>query len=214
MVTGPTAQVSLCALFRFLSETLRRQIVDPKTNEIKLFKNVFSTQPDVGSTLAFIGFVQPASGGIITMSETQARWFVQVCKGKCRLPSQPSMEATIASEQAYVARRYAASKRHTIQRDPLTYNDDLAARFGAKPSFWQHPLLAFRLLFSSSGAAQWRLQGPGRWAGAARQVRKVPITKFWQVSLVLAAIIGGRPLLRALRWLLALIWRAYFRRRQ
>ncbi|KAH3779968.1 hypothetical protein DPMN_157777 [Dreissena polymorpha] len=34
----------------------------------QLFKNVFS--PDVGGSLAFIGFVQPASGGVLTMSET------------------------------------------------------------------------------------------------------------------------------------------------
>ena len=32
------------------------------------------------------------------------------------------------------------SVRHTIQRDPITYNDDITAQFGAKPSFWKVPL--------------------------------------------------------------------------
>lgn len=36
---------------------------------LRLFKNVFS--PEIGYSLAFIGFVQPASGGILTMAETQ-----------------------------------------------------------------------------------------------------------------------------------------------
>ena len=31
-----------------------------------------SARPKLGPSLAFIGFVQPASGGILSMSETQA----------------------------------------------------------------------------------------------------------------------------------------------
>ena len=46
--------------------------------DLKLYKNVFS--PEVGRGLAFVGFVQPASGGILSMSEMQARWFAELCK--------------------------------------------------------------------------------------------------------------------------------------
>lgn len=64
---------------------------------LQLYKNVFS--PDVGSSLAFIGFVQPASGGVLTMSETQARWFAELCKGKVTLPDKHEMEEDIRKEK-------------------------------------------------------------------------------------------------------------------
>ncbi|CAG2238884.1 FMO [Mytilus edulis] len=56
----------------FLSDDVKQTVLDDNNNNLKLFKNVFN--PDIGQSLAFIGFVQPASGGILTMSETQARW--------------------------------------------------------------------------------------------------------------------------------------------
>ena len=63
----------------------------------QLFKNVFS--PTIGHTLAFIGFLQPASGGILSMAETQARWFVELCKGTIKLPSKNAMEDNMKREQ-------------------------------------------------------------------------------------------------------------------
>ena len=46
--------------------------------------------------------------------------------------------------QEEVRKRYTASARHTIQRDPITYNDDIAEMFGAKPQLWKHPRLMWR----------------------------------------------------------------------
>ena len=62
----------------FLSRELKSAIVE--NNTLKLYKNVFS--PSLGPSIAFIGFVQPASGGVITMSETQARWWIEVGRGR------------------------------------------------------------------------------------------------------------------------------------
>eukprot|EP00937_MAST-01D_sp_MAST-1D-sp2_P003262 g3262.t1 len=180
---------------------LRGQILDASTNEPHLYKNVFA--PEVGDSLAFIGFVQPASGGIITMSETQARWFALLQLRRAgralpaamggaaaarvvhALPPPAAMRRTIDRELAAVRARYGtSSRRHTIQRDPHTYNDDLAARFGAKPVWWRYalagrPALAFALAFGSGGAAQWRLRGPGAWRGAAAEVLRTPIVPLW-----------------------------------
>jgi len=58
---------------------------------------VFS--PKLGQSLAFIGFVQPASGGVLSMSETQARWFAELCKGKIKLPTESKMFADISKER-------------------------------------------------------------------------------------------------------------------
>ena len=55
--------------------------------------------PEVGGSLAFIGFVQPASGGVLTMAEMQARWFAEMCKGRVTLPSKADMEENIAREK-------------------------------------------------------------------------------------------------------------------
>ena len=55
--------------------------------------------PEIGSSLAFIGFVQPASGGVLTMSEIQARWFGELCKGRVSLPNKWEMEHNIKQEK-------------------------------------------------------------------------------------------------------------------
>lgn len=158
----------------FLSDDLRDTMLDQDTNTFKLYKNVFS--PEVGHSLAFIGFVQPASGGILSMAETQSRWFTHLCKGKVKLPSQTDMVKSMKAELEAVSTRYYQSARHTLQRDPIVYNDQVAAFFGAKPSLIKHPKLLWNLLWGSGGAYQWRLDGPYSWKGAAAAVKKVPIT--------------------------------------
>lgn len=197
-VNGDSAQfdrIVYCTGYKidlpYLSDDLRSKTLDEGSNAITLFKNVFS--PAVGPTLAFIGFVQPASGGVLTMSETQARWFSQVCKGSVRLPPKHEMEVDIRREKTEHSDRWYHSARHTIQRDPIVYNDEIASLFGAKPKPLKHLSLAWRLMFSSCGAAQWRLQGPGAWSGAASEVKKVPMTDLMNYGgialLVVAAVI-------------------------
>ncbi|XP_041354135.1 flavin-containing monooxygenase 5-like [Gigantopelta aegis] len=171
----------------YLSSELREQVMDENKNSIKLYKNVFS--PHVGHTLGFIGFVQPASGGILTMSEIQARWFSQLCKGKVRLPSNMDMEQDICRERRLQSERWYESPRHTIQRDPIKYNDEIASFIGSKPNIFKHPSLAWRLIFGSCGAYQWRLQGPNKWSGAEEAVRGVPLTELMTVSGIAVAAI-------------------------
>lgn len=158
----------------FLSNDLRSKVTEDGNNILKLYKNVFS--PNVGPSLAFIGFVQPASGGVVSMSEIQARWFAELCKKKIRLPSEAGMRQDIDKEQEESRKRYHKSARHTIQKDPILYCDDIAHKFGASPQLWRNPTLAWRLLFGTCGPAQYRLQGPNQWSKAAAEVRKVSVT--------------------------------------
>ncbi|XP_069104183.1 flavin-containing monooxygenase 5-like isoform X2 [Argopecten irradians] len=160
----------------FLSDDLQKLVLDKDTNAVKLYKSVFN--PDIGPSLAFIGFVQPASGGVLSMSETQSRWFAELCKGKVKLPSKSDMFDSMKSEKESVSSRYYHSPRHTLQKDPVIYNDEIAGFIGAKPTFLQNPRLFWHLLWSSCGSYQWRLQGPHAWSGATEAVRKVPITDF------------------------------------
>ena len=92
-------------------------------------------------------------------------------------------------EVASVKSRYTGSARHTIQRDPILYNDEIAAEFGAKPSMWRHPTLAWRLLLGSCGAAQWRLQGPHKNPKAREMVEKVPVTGLLHYSMVVILLV-------------------------
>ena len=50
--------------------------------------------PEIGPELAFIGFVQPATGGILSMSELQAQWLAMIIKGRAKLPSRAFMNET------------------------------------------------------------------------------------------------------------------------
>lgn len=183
----------------FLSDDLKKVILDEKRNTIELFKNVF--HPYIGSSLAFIGFVQPASGGVLSMSEMQARWFAELCRGSVSLPSVGDMLWSIREEQDVNASRYFQSSRHTIQRDPILYNDEIASFIGAKPELLKHPQIAWRLAFSSCGPAQWRLQGPGRWSHAERTIRQVSLPTFMNISGVLMITVALCLFMRVLMFI-------------
>eukprot|EP00127_Corallochytrium_limacisporum_P005048 Clim_evm3s198 gene=Clim_evmTU3s198 len=175
-----TDRVILCTGYRvdlpFLSSNLRKQILNQNTNEINLWKNAFA--PNLDHTLAFIGFAQPASGGLIPVSEIVARYWVQLCLGKVKLPDKNTMMSDIEREHKECSNRYWKSDRHTIQRDPYLYCDDLGGRFGVAPTIWSNPSLALWLWISSCGVYQYRLQGPGSWPQAREWVLKVTPTGF------------------------------------
>jgi hypothetical protein len=67
---------------------------------LKLYKLVF--QPKIGKALSFLGFVQPHTGGILPMSEIQARWVVYLMKGKIKLPPQNQMIAKIKQHKVHL----------------------------------------------------------------------------------------------------------------
>lgn len=48
-----------------------------------------------------------------------------------------------------------------------------------------------RLMFSSCGAAQWRLQGPGKWSGAVETVKSVPMTDAMHYIGIALLILAG-----------------------
>ena len=97
--TKTTADAIVCCTgykidLPFLDNSLKDQAVEENSNKIKLFKHVFV--PEIGASLAFIGFVQPASGGLLSVSEIQARWFSELCKGVIKLPSVDKMQLFVS----------------------------------------------------------------------------------------------------------------------
>ncbi|XP_029818088.1 dimethylaniline monooxygenase [N-oxide-forming] 5 [Manacus vitellinus] len=141
-------------------------------NQIPLYKFMFP--PDLEKpTLAFIGFIQPL-GAIMPISELQCRWATRVFKGLNELPPRHDMEADIKQKKEAMAKRYVKSQRHTIQVDYIPYMDELACQLGVKPNlltlFLTDPRLALEVAFGPCTPYQYRLRGPGAWAGAREAI--------------------------------------------
>uniref|UniRef100_A0A8B9Q198 Flavin-containing monooxygenase n=1 Tax=Apteryx owenii TaxID=8824 RepID=A0A8B9Q198_APTOW len=141
-------------------------------NQISLYKFMFPVHLEK-PTLAFIGLIQPL-GAIMPISELQCRWATRVFKGLNKLPPRRDMEADINQKKEEMAKRYVRSQRHTIQVDYIPYMDELACQLGVKPNllmlFLIDPRLAMEVLLGPCTPYQYRLQGPGRWAGARQAI--------------------------------------------
>ncbi|ELW70998.1 Dimethylaniline monooxygenase [N-oxide-forming] 5 [Tupaia chinensis] len=105
-------------------------------NQRSMFKFVFPPQLEK-PTLAFIGILQPV-GATIPTSEMQSR--------------------------------FLNNPRDTRRVQYVDYMDEIASEIGVKPSllsfFLWDPKLAMEIFFGPCTPYQYRLQGPGRWAGA------------------------------------------------
>jgi len=95
--------------FPFFAEGL----ISAPDNRIPLYRRV--VHPDHRG-LFFIGVVQPL-GAIMPIAEAQSEWVADLLEGKAKLPSTTTMRRVITREDARMAKRYVASKRHTIQVD-------------------------------------------------------------------------------------------------
>ncbi|MFI7587201.1 flavin-containing monooxygenase [Spongisporangium articulatum] len=82
-------------------------------NRIRLYRRLF--HPDVPG-LYFVGLVQPL-GAVMPITERQAQLVADHLQGRYGLPSKRAMNAEIDRHARRQARRYVASKRHTIQVD-------------------------------------------------------------------------------------------------
>lgn len=151
--------------FPFFDDDMK--LVDEETNRVSFYKLVF---PPNHSNLAFIGLIQPL-GAIFPIAEMQSRWVVKVFSGAVPLPAADAMWRDIRAREKAMALRYTASPRHTIQVDYLPYMDELADEIGVRPNVWGHPGLVGALLLGPTTPIQYRLEGPGAWAGAREEIR-------------------------------------------
>lgn len=158
--------------YKFSFPFLASQVVSVVENKASLYKNVFPPELE-RPTLAIIGLVQPL-GAIMPISEMQARWSTRVFKGHLKLPSINSMLKDIKCKREAMAKRYVASQRHTIQVDYVVYMDEIAKLVGVKPNILKalltDPRLGLTLLFGPCTPYQFRLRGPGKWAGARQAI--------------------------------------------
>jgi dimethylaniline monooxygenase (N-oxide forming) len=92
-------------------------LIEAEDNHIPLFRRVVS--PDHPG-LYFIGLLQPL-GAIMPLAEAQSEWVADMLEGKAALPAPDAMRRVIEREDRRMAKRYVASKRHTIEVDFYPY---------------------------------------------------------------------------------------------
>lgn len=136
--------------------------LDDQVDLTRLYKSCFA--PELGASIAFIGFVRPPLGAIPPMAEMQARWYARILSGSCVLPAPSSMRK-VANEEVAARRRV---HRRVIDRLPhlvdySTYMDDIADEIGCKPVFRElirSPRLLWKIYTMPFSGVQYRLRGP------------------------------------------------------
>lgn len=105
--------VVYCTGYKITFPFFDEDLIAAPDNEIPLYRRVVSPEHP---GLYFIGLLQPL-GAIMPIAEAQSEWIADVLEGKVGLPEPERMERVIARERERMAKRYVASKRHTIQVD-------------------------------------------------------------------------------------------------
>jgi dimethylaniline monooxygenase (N-oxide forming) len=119
-VDGTTEQIDAilyCTGYKISFPFLDPEIIATHDNQIDLFHRV--VDPDHAG-LYFIGLVQPL-GAIMPLAEAQSEWVADLIEGKAALPPIDEARREISRYTRRTARRYLASKRHTIEVDFLAY---------------------------------------------------------------------------------------------
>lgn len=123
-VDGSQEEIDLviyCTGYRITFPFLDPSVVSATDNRVPLFRRVVSVE---NPGLYFIGLIQPL-GAIMPIAEAQSEWVADLLEGRAGLPSPEAMRRVIEREDRKMARRYVASKRHTIQVDFHPYMRDL-----------------------------------------------------------------------------------------
>ena len=102
-----------CTGYRISFPFFDPELISAPDNEIPLYRRVASPEHP---GLYFIGLLQPL-GAIMPLAEAQSEWIADLLEGKAGLPDAGEMRRVIARERERMAKRYVASKRHTIQVD-------------------------------------------------------------------------------------------------
>ncbi|CAG5862946.1 unnamed protein product [Menidia menidia] len=148
--------------------------------ELTLYKRVFPPSL-LHPTLAIMGLFQ-AKGPIMPIVEMQARWAVKVFTGASHLPPKERMLEVIESDRRRNMNSYPCPRQAALQVDYITYIDFMAAQVGVRPNLlrllFRDPVLWLKIFFGPCTPYQYRLTGPGQWAGA----REVILTQWERVA--------------------------------
>ena len=119
-VDGTAEQIDAiiyCTGYKVTFPFLDSGVIAAADNKIGLYRRV--VDPDHPG-LYLVGLVQPL-GAIMPLAEEQSKWIADLLDGTATLPTPAEMRRSIADYDRKIAKRYVASKRHTIQVDFRAY---------------------------------------------------------------------------------------------
>lgn len=126
----------------------------------RLYKHIF--HPEIGSSMAWIGFVRPSTGGIPPCAEMAARYFALLVSGQRQLPRNI---ADLTLQDFDLDQRF-----YRLSPDVKTlvgykdWMDSMAELVGCEVRIWKYilePKLFVRLCIGSLLPSQYRLDGDG-----------------------------------------------------
>ena len=109
----PVDVIVWCTGYRISFPFFDADLISAPDNHIPLYRRVVSPEHP---GLYFVGLLQPL-GAIMPLAEAQSEWVADLLEGEATLPSARRMREVIGREDRRMAKRYVASKRHTIQVD-------------------------------------------------------------------------------------------------
>jgi dimethylaniline monooxygenase (N-oxide forming) len=115
-VDGSSEEIDLvvyCTGYKITFPFFDPKVLSAPDNRLPLYRRVVSVERP---GLYFIGFIQPL-GPIMPLAEAQAEWIADLLSGRAVLPPPGEMKREIASEERKQAKRFVASKRHTVEVD-------------------------------------------------------------------------------------------------
>ncbi len=119
-VDGTEEEIDLvvyCTGYKITFPFFDPEVLAAPDNQLLLFRRVVSVERP---GLYFIGFIQPL-GPIMPIAEAQSEWVADLISGRARLPAPGEMRAQIAENEEKQAKRFVASKRHTVEVDFYPY---------------------------------------------------------------------------------------------
>jgi hypothetical protein len=150
---GTSEQIDVvvyCTGYKITFPFLDSTVIDAQDNDISLYHRVVDPAHD---GLYFIGLVQPL-GAIMPLAEAQSAWVADLLTGSASLPSRSEMEREVAGYKRGLAKRYVASKRHTIQVDFLEHLKELKTERAAGRTRRGHSVALARIPVTESAAAK------------------------------------------------------------
>jgi len=138
------------------------------------YKYVFNVEDP---TLAFIGYVRPVIGSLITIAEVQSFFVSRVFSGKCELPPRDERQREAVQDKLFWEDYFKDySRRLDTLVEPYTYGDDLAKRCGIFPDYWglfkRNPRGALTALLAPYDGASMRLHDEKHEEKALQQLRR------------------------------------------
>ncbi len=119
-VDGSREEIDLvvyCTGYKITFPFFDPQVFSAPDNRMPLYHRVASVERP---NLYFIGFIQPL-GPIMPLAEAQSEWVADLLAGRSSLPAVGEMRKEIEAEESRQAKRFIASKRHTVEVDFYPY---------------------------------------------------------------------------------------------